>query len=52
MEPREQLNQAAVSAWEDYLATGCYVPAEVVYAWLAGWGTDNELPAPEPRCDW
>ena len=28
-------------------ATGLYATAEEVDEWLASWGTDNELPAPE-----
>ena len=27
---------------------GVFVSAEKVHAWMRSWGTDNELPRPEP----
>jgi predicted transcriptional regulator len=27
---------------------GVFVSEEAVYSWMASWGTDNELPMPEP----
>jgi len=29
-------------------AAGETVPGEVVFEWLASWGTENELPMPKP----
>jgi predicted transcriptional regulator len=45
-EKREALRQDCIKAWEDYQATGLHATAEEVDAWLASWGTDDELPAP------
>ena len=46
-EKRQELHQQAVAAWEEFQQTGLHATAEEVDAWLASWGTDNELPAPE-----
>lgn len=35
--------------YDEYLKTGLAVPLEDVKAWIASWGTDNELPRPQPR---
>jgi predicted transcriptional regulator len=45
-EKRETFRQETFKAWEEYQETGLHVTAEEVDAWLASWGTDNELPAP------
>ena len=46
-EKREAFRQDTLQAWEEYRTTGLHVTAEEVDVWLASWGTDNELPAPE-----
>jgi predicted transcriptional regulator len=46
-EAREALRQDSLKAWEEYHETGLHATAEEVDQWLAGWGTENELPAPE-----
>ncbi len=48
-EMREALRQDTLKAWDEYRATGLHATAEDVQAWLASWGTDNELPAPACR---
>lgn len=45
-EKRELFRQDAIKAWEEYQATGLHATLEEVDAWLASWGTENELPAP------
>jgi predicted transcriptional regulator len=45
-EKRENFRQDAIKAWDDFQATGLHATAEEVHAWLASWGTDDELPAP------
>jgi len=45
-EKREALRQDTLKAWEEFQMTGLSATAEEVDAWLASWGTDNELPAP------
>lgn len=45
-EKREAFRQDALRAWEEFQETGLHATAEEVDAWLASWGTDNELPAP------
>ncbi|MGB3277331.1 MAG: CopG family ribbon-helix-helix protein [Castellaniella sp.] len=45
-EKRESFRQATLAAWREYQDTGLHVTGEEVDAWLASWGTDNELPAP------
>lgn len=46
-ERREALNRETLAAWEEFEATGLHATAEEVDKWLASWGTENELPAPE-----
>ena len=46
-ERRESFRQDTLKAWDEYQATGMHATAEEVDAWLASWGTDDELPAPE-----
>jgi predicted transcriptional regulator len=46
-EKREALRQDTLKAWDDFQATGQHATADAVDRWLASWGTDNELPAPE-----
>jgi len=48
-EKREALNQDTLRAWDEFQVTGRYATAEEVDDWLASWGTENELPAPECR---
>lgn len=45
-EKRETFRQDTLQAWDEYQATGLYTTSEEVNAWLASWGTDNELSAP------
>ena len=45
-EKREAFRQDTLKAWEEYRATGLHATAEEVDAWLASWGTDDELSAP------
>ena len=45
-EKREAFRQDAPKAWQEYQETGLHLTGEEVEAWLATWGTDNELPAP------
>lgn len=45
-EKRESFRQDALKAWDEYQATGLHVTAEEADAWLASWGTENELPVP------
>lgn len=47
-EKREAFRQDGLKAWQEYQETGLHATAEEVDAWLASWGTDNELP--EPVC--
>ncbi len=46
-EKREAFRQDTLAAWEAYRAAGLHATAEEVDAWLASWGTDDELPPPE-----
>lgn len=46
-ERRESFRQDTLKAWEEYQATGMHATAEEVDVWLASWGTDQELLAPE-----
>ncbi len=45
-EQREVFRQEVLKAWDEYQATGLHATTEEVDAWLATWGTENELPAP------
>ncbi len=46
-EKREKLRQDTLRAWEEFQATGLHATAEEIDMWLARWGTEDELPAPE-----
>jgi predicted transcriptional regulator len=46
-EKRETLRQDTLKAWDEFQATGLHATEEEVDKWLASWGTENELPAPE-----
>ena len=46
-EKREAFRQDTLKAWDEYRTTGLHATAEEVGDWLASWGTDDELPAPE-----
>lgn len=46
-EKREALRQDNLKAWEEFQETGLHATVEEVDKWLASWGTENELPAPE-----
>lgn len=46
-EKREALRQVTLKAWDEFQATGLHATADAVDTWLASWGTDDELPAPE-----
>ncbi|SMO98328.1 CopG family ribbon-helix-helix protein [Paracoccus laeviglucosivorans] len=48
-ERREALRKDTLAAWDEFQATGRHTTAEEVDQWLAGWGTDDERPAPECR---
>ena len=46
-EKREAFRQSTLAAWQEHQETGMHVTGDEVEAWLASWGTDNELPAPK-----
>jgi predicted transcriptional regulator len=46
-EKREQLRQSALTAWEDYQATGLHVTAEEADAWLARLEAGEDAEPPE-----
>ena len=46
-EKREAFRSETLNAWEAFQDTGLHATAEEVDRWLASWGTDDELPAPE-----
>lgn len=46
-EKREAFRQDTLNAWDEFQATGLHATADEVEKWLASWGSDNELPAPE-----
>ncbi|HQS97042.1 MAG: CopG family transcriptional regulator [Novosphingobium sp. 17-62-19] len=46
-EKRESFRQDTLKAWDEFQATGLHATADEVEKWLASWGSDNELPAPE-----
>lgn len=48
-EAKEELRREAWKAWEDYKTTGLHVTNDEMCAWLESWGTDDELPPPEPH---
>lgn len=45
-EKHESFRLDALKAWEAFQNTGQHATSEEVGAWLASWGTDDELPAP------
>lgn len=44
---REACRQSTLAAWQEHQETGMHVTGDEVEAWLASWGTSNELPAPK-----
>lgn len=46
-EKREALRRETLEAWDEFQANGLHATAEEVDKWLASWGTDGELPAPQ-----
>jgi predicted transcriptional regulator len=40
-------NREAEAAWQHYQETGLHATGEEVMAWVASWGTTNQLPPPE-----
>ncbi len=46
-EKREEFRQATLNAWAEFQETGLHATAAEVNEWLASWGTENELPAPQ-----
>lgn len=46
-EKREALRTDTLKAWEEFRETGLHATAEEVDRWLASWGIEAELPAPE-----
>ena len=46
-EKREAFRQDTLNAWAEYQETGLHATGEEVDRWLASWGTENELPAPQ-----
>ena len=45
----EALRQDTLKAWEEFQETGLHATAEDVDQWLASWGAEDEVPAPECR---
>jgi predicted transcriptional regulator len=39
---------ASIARARAQVAAGEIVPGDAVFEWLASWGTENELPPPEP----
>ncbi|WP_209426825.1 CopG family ribbon-helix-helix protein [Pararhodobacter sp. SW119] len=46
-EKREVLRLDTLKAWEEFQDARLHTTAEKVDEWLASWGLENELPAPE-----
>lgn len=46
-EARESLRQEALASWSEYQETGRHLTGQEVRDWLNGWGTENEMAAPE-----
>lgn len=46
-EKRELFKQETIKAWNEYQETGLGATASEVHAWLASWGSENELPPPQ-----
>jgi predicted transcriptional regulator len=45
-ETRIRRDREADAAWRHYQDTGLHVTGEEAIAWIASWGTPDELPAP------
>ena len=43
------LRLGTLKAWEEVRETGLHAMDEEVDRWLESWGTDEEIPAPEPH---
>ena len=48
-EARESFKQDALASWAEYQETGLHVTDEEMRRWLRSWGTEDELPPPEPK---
>lgn len=48
-EARESFKQDALASWAEYQETGLHVTDEEMRRWLRSWGTEDELPPPEPQ---
>lgn len=46
-EKRESLRLETRQSWEQFEQDGLHVPFADIEAWLASWGSDNELPPPK-----
>src|SRR5471030_973824 len=46
-EKRESFRNDAISAWNEYQATGSHVDGSEVTAWLETWGEENEQATPK-----
>ena len=46
-EKREALRLETLGAWQEFQEPGLHATAEEVDIYLASWGTEEELPAPE-----
>ncbi|MCE5388606.1 MAG: CopG family ribbon-helix-helix protein [Acidithiobacillus sp.] len=46
-ERKEAFRRETLAAWEEYQSTGLHATAEEVDAWMASWGTEQELPVPQ-----
>jgi predicted transcriptional regulator len=45
----DEVEIRAIAEAEGAIKAGRVVPHEEVVKWLKSWGTDNELPCPEPK---
>jgi predicted transcriptional regulator len=45
----DEVEARAIAEAEAAIKAGRVVPHEEVVKWLKSWGTDNELPCPEPK---
>jgi predicted transcriptional regulator len=46
-ETYEREKNEDMERWQRYQRTGNAIPNEMVDAWLASWGSENELPCPK-----
>lgn len=46
-EKQQSFRQDTINAWQEYQESGLHATAAEVELWLASWGTENELPAPQ-----